>query len=128
MFDKLAKRLLQPVNTSVVSILGFFNALLGLWLLLPFTSISEQFSSPYIQEWELGILIMAIGLPTLLGSIFERLSMLKIGTLLGFSFWAAVTGAVLYAKWQSPGWIFSLMIAMYCGFVYVNIRINGGSR
>lgn len=124
MLDKLAKRLLQPVNTSVISILGVFNFLLGIWLLLPFHSISEQFASKYLPEWELGVIVLAIGLLILIGSIREKLKILSYGTLIGFSFWIATTGVALYYVWQSPLWIFALMIGLYCGFINVNIRVN----
>jgi len=122
MLDNLARRLLEPVNTSVISILGLFNLLFGIWLLLPFDSI--VLSSPYLSEWGIGAITTLIGILILIGSIFERLFPLSTGTLIGFCFWIAVTGVVLLTRWQSPGWIFALMIALYCLFVNLNIRIN----
>lgn len=124
MLDKFADRLLQPVNTSVISILGMFNTLLGIWLLLPFDSIAGQFSSPYMPEWLLGVVVLVIGIAILYSSIAGKAKLLSFAALLGFSFWIAVTGVGLSFDWRSPGWIFGLMIAMYCGFCSVNIRIN----
>lgn len=120
MLDKLAKRLLQPVNTSVISIMGAFNTLLGVWLIMPFTSLNE-----YSERLELliGGILLVIGAFILFGALRERLATLCTGALAGFLFWIMGTGLAL-TNWKSTGWIFTLMIAVYHGFVGLNLLVN----
>lgn len=124
MLDKLAKRMLQPVNTSVTSIMGAFNALLGFWLLLPFSSLSGRLAYGDVIELALGLITFIMGLCILVSSVREKLRILSIASLAGSIFWIAATGLSLYINWKSSGWIFTIMIASYHGFVGLNIRVN----
>jgi hypothetical protein len=123
MLDRLAKRLLAPVNTSVTSIMGIFNGVLGFWLLLPFSAISDRYSSFGIKEI-IAVATLAIGICIIVGALQEKLSLLSWAALAGFIFWIATTGLALFVNWQAPGWIFTLMIACYHGFVALNIKVN----
>jgi hypothetical protein len=121
MFDKLAKRLLQPVNTSVISIMGIFNLLLGFWLILPFRSLSKYEQS---IEFTVGAGLLTIGIIILYGALRERFSTLGTGAIVGFIFWIIATGLAIATHFTSTDWIFTLMIAVYHGFVGVNILVN----
>lgn len=120
MLDKLAKRLLQPVNTSVISIMGVFNSLLGIWLLMPFKSLNKY---PANLELSIGSVLLVIGGCILFGALRERLAALCTGAIAGFLFWIMGTGIAL-TNWKSTDWIFTLMIAVYHGFVGLNILVN----
>lgn len=123
MLDKLAKRLLQPMNTSVISIMGFFNTLLGSWLIMPFRSLNRYSET---LEQPVGGILLAIGLFILYGAIRDRLSALSTGAIVGFIFWIMVTGVAM-THLQEIDWIFTLMIAVYHGFVGLNIIVNNGN-
>lgn len=120
MLDKLAKRLLQPVNTSVISIMGAFNALLGAWLLIPFESLNKYSVS---LELSIGAILLTIGSFILYGALKEKLAALCTGALVGFLFWIMGAGLAL-TNWKATDWIFALMIAVYHGFVGLNILVN----
>lgn len=121
MFDKTASKMLSPINTMAVSILGFFNILLGLWISLPFDSLIFSQGFP---EWTIASVMMIIGYFIASGSIGQRYRALLIGTQLSFYFWFLSIGGLLYLQWQSPIWIVALMISMYSAFVAINIKVN----
>lgn len=121
MWDKTASKMLSPINTMAVSILGFFNILLGIWISLPFDSLLFLNNFP---EWTASSLMMIIGYFIVSGSMRQIYSQLLIGTHLSFYFWFLSIGGLLYAQWQNPAWIVALMISMYSAFVAVNIKVN----
>lgn len=121
MFEKTASKMLSPINTMAVSILGFFNLLMGIWVSLPFDSLVFVHSFP---EWIVSAIMLIIGYFIVSGSIRQIYRDLIIGTQLSFYFWFLSIGGLLYAQWQNPIWIVALMIAMYSAFVAINIKVN----
>jgi len=121
MFDKTASKMLSPINTMAVSILGAFNLLLGIWISLPFDSLVFINNFP---EWIASALMIIIGSFILSGSLRQTYNTLLIGTHFSFYFWFLSIGGLLYAQWQNPAWIVALMISMYSAFVAVNIKVN----
>lgn len=124
MFDALAKRLLQPINTSVISILGMFNVLVGIWIALPFTSIGKEYSTTFIPELGLGLVLAIVGTCVVLGSAKENYVLLSIGCAMGFILWLILMVLILVYSWRSPDWLVCFMISSYSGFVYSNISVN----
>jgi NhaP-type Na+/H+ or K+/H+ antiporter len=123
--DRLAERLLQPVNTSVISILGVFNILFGFWITLPFRSFDVDYD--LLPELFLGPSTMFVGLIIVYASFKENMDILRIGTGAGFFEWVALMGVFIYMDWRSPWWIVALMIGSYCGFVYTNLKVNSNN-
>jgi hypothetical protein len=121
MFDALAKRMLQPVNTAVISIMGVFNLLLGFWLILPFKSLGKYDQS---IEFSIGVVLFVIGSLIVYGALRERISTLGAGAIAGFVFWIVATGLAAVTHFTATDWIFTLMIAVYHGFVGVNMLVN----
>jgi len=121
MLDKLASRLLQPLNTSVISIMGVFNVLLGFWLVMPWDSLNKYKAEGL--EFMIGAILLAIGICILLGAIREKITVLGGGAITGFLFWIMVTGLAM-THIKNVDWIFTLMIAIYHGFVGLNILVN----
>jgi|SRR5215203_140440 len=121
MLDRLARRLLEPINTSVISILGIFNILFGIWMLLPFPSLGLP---AFLAEWAVGIVALGIGGLIVTGSAKESYYLLGAGCALGSFAWVIGTVMSFSLDWKSPAWIFAFMIALYCTFVYINISVN----
>jgi hypothetical protein len=121
MLEKTAKKMLSPINTAGVSILGFFNILLGIWISLPFDSLGYINNVP---EWLVAAIMLIIGSFILSGSIGDKYRTLLVGTQLSFYWWFLSMGGLIYMSWQNVLWIFALMIAVYSLFVSVNIKVN----
>lgn len=127
MGEKIAKKLLKPINTSVVSILGFSNFLMGLWLALPLDSLGSSYSGGLFQEWVYGAMLMFIGGLVIFGALMNKTRTLASGTGFGFIFWFTWT---IFLLWHVPShidWIWTLTYAIYYGFVYINSRVNRGN-
>lgn len=122
--DKIAERLLQPINTSVISILGMFSVLLGFWLILPFDSLSTELIGSNSYEWMIGLGMGLPGMTIVFGALTDRMPALTLGTGAGFYVWFGLMVLTLIMNWQSGWWIVALMIAVYCGFVHLNLRVN----
>ena len=123
--DKIAERLLQPINTSVISILGMFSVFLGVWLTLPFDSLSnELIGNKHYYEWIVGTAMVIPGATIVIGALMDKMHALTIVTGLGFYVWFGLMVLTLILNWQSGWWIVALMIAIYCGFVHLNLRVN----
>lgn len=118
MLEKMASRMLSPINTAGVSILGLFNMLMGFWILLPFDSIGWGLEVYY------GISLFGIGCAILYGSIKEIYNVLAVGTRLSYYIWFLTMLTSLWTNWHDPFWIVSLMIACYGLFVATNIKVN----
>lgn len=121
MFDKTANKMLSPINTAAVSILGFFNILMGIWISLPFDSLCMTNTFP---EWIIAAGMLIVGTFILSGSMREIYRTLLIGTQLSFYYWFLAMGGLLFVNWHDPSWIVALMIAAYSLFVAVNIKVN----
>jgi ABC-type phosphate/phosphonate transport system permease subunit len=59
MFDKIARKMLSPINTAAVSILGFFNLFMGIWISLPFDALSTPNTFP---EWIISAGMLIVGM------------------------------------------------------------------
>lgn len=121
MFDKTAGKMLRPINTMAVSILGFFNILMGIWISLPFDSLHTPDSFP---EWIIASGMLIVGAFIVAGSIGEIYRTLLIGAQLSFYYWFCAMGGLLFVNWHDLSWIVALMIAAYSLFVAVNIKVN----
>ena len=122
MLDKTAGRMLHPINTMAVSILGLFNILLGIWISLPFDAMNDV--SNTFPEWLISAFMLIIGSFIISGSFKEVYRTLIVGTQMSFYFWFLSVGGLLYSNWHDPAWIVALMIAAYSLFVAVNIKVN----
>ncbi len=120
---KLATRLLAPVNTSVISILGFGQMLVGFWLTLPMNSWG-MYATPLIPEWLIGSLLLIIGSAITWFSLKTNLPALQWATTAGYLFWFIAMVIMMVVHLSGTGWIFSLIFAIYCFMISLNIRVN----
>lgn len=124
MLDKLAKRLLQPINTSLALLIGVYNLLTGLWLCLPFNSIENILETYGTEEHQLGIWLIIVGLITSVAVIASKYEYLLIGSFLSFVTWLAALILLLFSNIAGVGWITALVISGYCGMIFINLRVN----
>lgn len=120
---KLASRLLAPVNTTVISILGTGQLLMGFWLSLPFDSWGDYAVTP-IPEWLIGLILMSIGALVSWFSLRTNLKALQYAATAGYLFWIIAMTIMLVVHIEGTGWICSLIFAVYCFMISLNIRVN----
>lgn len=129
--DELARGMRKPINTAAISIMGAYTFLWGLWLTLPMDSF---LGSPVVKlfyalapEWVWGVAAMVIGILMLRGVIKNKYRTLVFGAAAGFYFWLVITIFFFIGAWTATPWITALMVAIYCAFVAINLRVNKAS-
>ncbi|MFY3742256.1 MAG: hypothetical protein HMLIMOIP_002725 [Candidatus Nitrosomirales archaeon] len=120
---KLATKLLAPVNTTIISILGLGQMLIGFWLILPFNSWGQVSPTP-IPESIIGVVLLIIGIFITIFSLLTNLKALQWATTAGYLFWLISMVVMLAVNYAGTGWIFSLIFAVYCFMISLNIRVN----
>lgn len=123
--EHLARKMLKPINTSAVSILGASNLLMGFWLILPLNSLGSSYDNgPLFQEWIYGVMLLIIGGLVVTGSVKNKVKTLSWGTGLGFIFWFTWTIFLMLRSVEHIDWIWVTTYALYYGFVHLNSRVN----
>lgn len=120
---KLATKLLAPVNTTIISILGLGQMLIGFWLILPFNSWGQVSPTP-VPEAVIGSILLIIGIFITTFSLRTNLKALQWSTTAGYLFWLITMVVMLIVNLAGTGWIFSLIFAVYCFMISLNIRVN----
>jgi hypothetical protein len=126
---RLATRLLQPVNTAAIIILGIYTTVWGFWVANPFWTVFDQaplydWMSRVMPEWSWGAIAIAVGLLMIHGVIRHSYGALITGALVGYFHWLAIAIMYLGADWQNTGGVTSFIISIYCGFIWLNITKN----
>lgn len=125
----LLHKLGNPINTAAVVILGVYTFIWGLWVGNPFWdafSRADLFTalSSVFPELVWGIFALSVGSIMFYGFIRPSYRTLTRGAWAGFVHWLIIAGGYFAGDWQNTGGITALMIAVYCGFVYLNLRVN----
>lgn len=129
--DEIARNMRRPINTAAISILGAYTFLWGLWIALPWDTFTRgpiyDMMAILAPEPIWGASAMVIGSIILYGVAKNSFTYLRRGALIGFYYWFVISGFYLLGSWESTGWINSAMVAIYCAFVALNLRINKSS-
>ena len=70
------------------------------------------------------------GIAVVVGGIITRGALkpiywnLDIGSLIGFMFWLTISIFYFISDWMNTGGITSLMLAVYCALIWLNVRTN----
>jgi hypothetical protein len=127
--DGIKSALFKPINKAAISIMGVFTVLWGFWVGNPFWAVFEQapifmimaFLAP---EWAWGVAAIIVGLTMLYGVFKMAYRPLVHGARVGFYFWMFASINFFIGDWQNTGGITLLMIALYCGYIALNLSIN----
>jgi hypothetical protein len=129
MLDKFKQSMFKPINTSAISIMAVFTILWGIWVGNPFWTVFDQapifsFMTAIFPEWAWGAVAIVVGLTMMYGVIKPSYMTLKNGALTGFYFWLFGSINFFLGDWQNTGGLTLFMIAVYCGYVALNIWVN----
>lgn len=130
--EKVAQRLLEPINPSLIVILGFYTVLWGLWIFCPFWTVFDHailYSAMagiggVCSEYMWGTLAMIAGGFILRGAYVPSRTNLMLGAFSGALYWFVVTIMYFIGDWASTGGITSLTFGIYSALVWVNIKLN----
>jgi hypothetical protein len=125
----LAININTPINTSAVVILGSYTTLWGFWMANPFWTVFTRaplyrWMDAIMPEWAWGTLALAVGLAMVYGVIRHSYRSLITGALVGYFHWLLISIMYFAGDWRNTGGITALVISVYCGFVFSNIKRN----
>jgi hypothetical protein len=132
--EKVAKSLLKPINPTVIIVLGLYTIVWGLWIINPFWSMFSQgavysamaavhiFGIP--PEVLFGSIALIAGSIVVRGALKPSFGNIQLGALIGFFHWFTIAILCFMADWQASGGITALTFAIYCGLVWLNIKVN----
>lgn len=127
--EKILKALSNPINPSVILILGLFTVLWGAWVLSPFWTVFTQ-APLYVQMAEVasepvwGLFAIGSGLFTIRGAVKPSYMNLRLGSWAATAMWSVITVMYFIGDWASTGGITTLCFAVYAFFVWLNVRMN----
>lgn len=127
--QRFALAILKPINTAAIIILGFYTFLWGVWLVVPFWSVFESATlystmAWIAPEWVWGLIAIATGLVMIHGVLKNAFKELLRAAHVGFFHWLMISILYFEADYQNTGGITALMLAVYCAFIFVNIKTN----
>lgn len=126
--ERWGESMMRPINTNIISLLGFSTILWGIWIANPFWTVFDKSSAfdhmHFMGESAWGIIAIACGLLTLRGAFKPSYQNLHIGSFAAAIQWLAVSAGWLTGDWQNPAWIFSLTFCVYASVVSLNIFVN----
>jgi hypothetical protein len=129
--DEIARGMRKPINTAAISIMGAYTFVWGLWLALPWAtfdkSVAYGLMSNLAPEPVWGVVAMVIGALILWGVGSQTYKSLLQGALGGFYYWFVLTGFFMLGSGSALEWINAFMVAIYCAFVAINLRVNKAS-
>lgn len=127
-FKRLGREILQPINTAAIMILGVFTVLWGTWVFLPFWDVFTRAPAYHyfliFPEWIWGGIAIAAGVAMIYGVLKSSYRSLTTGSMVGFLHWFVIMAFFFAGDWQNTGGVTYLMIAVYCGFIWLNLRVN----
>lgn len=125
----MLQALRAPINPAAISILAAYTILWGFWILSPFWDVFSQADLYVVMnhtmpEWLWGLIAILFGAIMMRGVIVDSKRSLTDGAFSGFCHWIVISGLYFTSNWRNTGGITSMMIAVYCGYIYLNIRLN----
>ena len=125
----LRRRFQKPINTAEVLIVSTYTTLWGLFVMLPFFEVFDQapifrILTEIAPEWLWGIVTMLTGLYMIWGVAKPSVTSLIRAGYAGAIHWLVIASCFFIGDWQNTGWLTSLFIAIYCAFIYLNVRVN----
>lgn len=125
----LLAALTKPINTAAISLMAFYTMLWGVWVGNPFWDVFEQSMmydkmSVAFPEAVWGAFAFVIGTGMLLGVVVNSKKSLSLGSFAGFMHWLVISGLYVWSDWQNTAGLTGFMVAVYCAYIYLNIKIN----
>lgn len=128
--EEMIRALLKPINGASVVILGVYTFVWGLWVSAPWWDVfaeGELYGMLAVVAPELfwGLVAVICGLAITWGVFHRSFRALIIASSIGYWHWLMIATFYFLGSATSTGGITALTFAVYAGYVYVNMKING---
>lgn len=127
--EGIKEAMFRPINKAASGILGVLSLLWGFWVANPFWSVFNSAEVYEIlnwlaAEWVWGIIPMFIGFAMLFGMKRDKFNFLLYGNQAGFYYWLFASICFFIGDWHNTAGVVYLIIAIYSGYVALNLSIN----
>ena len=127
--DKVIREFMQPLNTTLILILGIYTIVWGLWLISPFWTVFSQAPVYCVmaqigEEWMWGTVAVVTGGFTIRGALKPNFTNLHLGSFLAALHWLLIAFVYLLGDWTSTGGITSLCFFVYAAVFWINVKAN----
>lgn len=127
--ERLADQLLQPINPSLIVVLGVYTIVWGLWIVSPFwdvftTAPLYATMASISTEYFWGAVAIASGLIICRGVFKPSYRNTQLGAFIGFFHWTMIGVLYFVGDWSNTGGITALAFAVYSGLVWLNVKLN----
>jgi len=124
----VAQGLLRPINQFSPALMGLFTFLWGVWLLMPQWSAFESARVfrfiDSLPEWAWGATAAVVGILIVVFTALERFTPLYRSLLASNVLFGIVSWFTWWGDWQNTAGLVYMAIAMYAGYLYLNVKIN----
>lgn len=129
MIEGVKGAMFRPINKAASAILGLFSILWGFWVANPWWEVFDSAQVYHVlnwlaPEWLWGTVPLVLGFLMLIGMKKGKFKFLTRGVLFGFYFWLFTASCLFIGDWQNTAGVAYSMIALYCGYVALNLSIN----
>lgn len=80
-----------------------------------------------MPEWFWGTMACIVGVLMVLGVATRSFRRLILGARVGFYHWFIIGIMYFGGDWQNTGGVISMMLAAYCAFIWLNLKVNKDS-
>lgn len=127
--EKIAVRLLEPINPSFIIILGIYMVVWGLWVLCPWWDVfgvSTAFATmaSISTEYFWGTLSILVGLIVCRGALKPSAKNVRLGALVAFFHWLLLSVLYFMGDWHATGGLTAATFCIYSCLVWVNVKVN----
>jgi len=109
--------------------MGAYTILWGLWMANPFWKVfpeSKQYDwmARVMPEWGWGIIALLVGCIMCYGVVRDSFRSLSFGSFIGAVYWGLIATGYYIGDWRDTAGLTKTMICLYCGFIFLNIKMN----
>lgn len=110
-------------------LMGVYTTLWGTWVALPWIdtfAVSHHYRvmGQLAPEWAWGVLAIMFGVAMVGGVLKGSTDWVIRGAMAGYFWWTAIMIFNFLAAPSGAIWITDLMVAIYCAFIALNLRVN----
>ena len=127
--EGIKESMFRPINKNASAILAVFSIFWGFWVAAPWWEVFDQAKVYHVlnylaPEWAWGLVPIVLGTIMLVAIGKEKFVVLQRSVLAGFYFWVFTASCFFIGDWQNTAGVAYSTIALYCGYVALNLSIN----
>lgn len=126
---RLARGMMRPLNPNAIVILAVYTFAWGTFVGNPIWTVFDQaplydWLNSVMREFYWGLIGSAVGVIMMYGVVRQTVRALSIGAFIGSLYWWMIAFGYFKGDWQNTGGLTAATFGFYCGYIYLNLRLN----